>query len=418
MFHQVVVGLINLFNPGLPRRVWLLQLGVLINFLGNGMVAPFLVIYLHFGRGIPVALAGAAVALGGITAVTSGLIAGWLADRVGPRNVIVAAMMCNAAAYLAYTQATVPVQAFAVGLLVGVGTGAYGPSSQSLLAFMVPAEKRQAAFAQNRVTSVVGLGLGATIGGVLASSGLPGYVRLLQLDALTFLVFAGLVLTLPRGGVASSATPGGGYAAVLRDRAFMRLVGVNVALVAAGIAPMLTLLPAFAKGQAHVTELAIGGIYAANTLTIVLAQLPLTRLTRARNCMSVLRLGALLWVGCWVLCTAAGVWLSGAAAALVIALAAVTYAIGECLYSSVMLPTAAALAPDSLRGRYLGAMGLTWQAGFLLGPSLGSLVLGAYPLGLPLVCVAGCMIAAVGTTSVDRALAPRLRSGVAPRAAA
>jgi hypothetical protein len=33
------------FKPGLPRKVWLLQAGVLINFFGNGLVAPLLVIY-------------------------------------------------------------------------------------------------------------------------------------------------------------------------------------------------------------------------------------------------------------------------------------------------------------------------------------------------------------------------------------
>ena len=385
---------------------------MLINFLGNGLVAPFLVIYLHFGRGIPVAVAGAAVALGGITAVTSGLLAGWLADRVGPRNVLVAGMVCNAAAYLAYTHVTQPTQAFAVGLLVGVGTGAYGPSAQSLLVSLVPAEKRQAALAQNRVTSVVGLGLGGVIGGVVAAGGLPGYVRLLQVDAVTFLTFAAIVLTMPRGGVSAAGRSSGGYAAVLKDRAFVRLVLVNIALVSAGIAPMLVVLPAFAKGQAHVAEVAIGSIYAVNTLTIVVAQLPLTRLTRAHNRMRVLRLGALLWVASWLVCAAAGAWLSGTVAAIAIGSAAVAYAIGECLYSSIMLPTATALAPDALRGRYLGAMGLAWQAGFLVGRALGSVVLGAFPLALPLVCAAGCLAAAAGTGLVDRALAPQLRRSI------
>ena len=414
---QSVPPFLEVFDPRLPRSAWLLQLGVLVNFLGNGMVAPFLVIYLHFGRGIPIAVAGSAVALGGITAVTSGLVAGWLADRIGPRNVLVVAMLSNAVAYLAYTQVTQPAQAFAVGLLVGVGTGAYGPSSQSLLAYLVPADRRQAAFAQNRVTSVVGLGLGGAIGGLVAS-GLPGYVRLLQMDSVTFLVFAALVATFPRGHVPAAAPSGGGYLAVIRDVAFRRLLLVNLAMVSAGIAPMLVLLPAYAKGQAHVGELAIGGIYAANTLTIVGAQLPLMHLTRARNRMHVLRLGALVWAGSWLACAAAGAWLTGIESVLLIGSAAVVYAVGECLYSSIMLPTATALAPDRLRGRYLGAIGLSWQAGFTVGPSLGSLVLGASPLVLPLLCAAACMVAALGTGSVDRALAPQLRRSIVSSAGA
>ena len=397
-----------LFDPRLPRKVWLLQLGVLVNFLGNGMVAPFLVIYLHFGRGLPVSLAASAVALGGVTAVASGLAAGSLADRVGPRYVLTVAMTCNAVAYLLYTQVTVPWEAFAVGLLVGVGTGAYGPLTQSLIASLVPAEDRQAAFAQNRVTSVVGLGAGGMIGGLIAASGLAGYLTLLRLDVVTFLAMAAVPLLLGPMPVPRRPASSGAYRGVLRDRAFVRLVGVNILMVSAGIAPMLVLLPAFAKTVVHAGEPAIGAIYAANTLTIVLAQMPLTRLVASRNRMLVLRASALIWVASWAACLVAAGLLSGRAAVLGIGLGAIVYATGECLYSAIMLPTATVLAPDELRGRYLGAMALAWQAGFLIGPSLGGLVLAAAPLALPVICAALCLGAAVGTVAVERSMARRV----------
>jgi len=396
-------------TPGLPRALWLLQAGVLVDFFGNGLVAPFLVIYLHFGRGIPIALAGPAVALGGITAVASGLVAGAAADRLGPRNTLVAGMLCNAAAYFAYTQVAQPWEAFAVGLLVGVGTGSYGPSSQSLIASIVPAGMRQMAYAQNRVTSVVGLGLGAMLGGVIAARGLPGYLLLLKLDVITFVAFAVVSLLLPAGKVEARAAVQAGYRAVARDAAFMRLLATNIALVTFGIAPMLVLLPAYAKVQAGVGELAIGGIYAANTLTIVTLQLRLARMTRGHSRMRVLRLGALIWVVSWLVSLAAGAWLTGAAAALVLVAAAIAYGVGECLYSAIVLPTAAAMAPEHLRGRYLGGVGLAWQTGFLLGPSLGAAMLSAFPLGLPMMCAAGCLLAAGATSTVERNPAPELR---------
>ena len=411
-------GALRLFNPGLPGKVWLLQLGVLVNFLGNGMVGPFLVIYLHFGRGIPLAAAASAVAFGGIIAVTSGLAAGALADGVGPRNILVAGMVSNAVAYALYTQVTVPWQAFAVGLFVGVGTGTYGPTTQSMIASMVPAGERQAAFAQNRVTSVVGLGLGGMIGGILAARGLQGYLQLLVLDSVTFLTMAGIALLMPSRQGTSRVRVVGSYALVLRDRGFLRLSGVNILMVSAGIAPMLVLLPAYAKGQAHIGETAIGAIYAASTLTIVAAQLPIARLTRGRNRMQMLRLGALIWIASWTVCLAAGAWLSGGAAAVIIGLAAVAYAAGECLYTSTMLPTATALAPDALRGRYLGVMGFSWQAGFLIGPSLGGVVLGAFPLALPVLCAAGCLAAAAATGAVDRSLGQDVRRNPLPVGAA
>jgi MFS family permease len=282
-----------------------------------------------------------------------------------------------------------------------------------LIASMVPAENRRAAFAQNRVSSVAGLGLGGIAGGLLAAAGLPGYLRILQLDAATFLAFAALVLLLPSGRSASSSAARGSYRAVLSDRPFIRLVATNLAMVSAGIAPMFWLLPAYAKGQLHIGETVIGVIYSANTLTVVLAQLPLARLTRGHNPMHAVRTGALIWVGCWLACLAAGAAFSLAAAVLIVGLAGIAYAVGECLYSSSMLPTATLLAPDHLRGRYLGVMGLAWQGGFFVGPSLGGAILGAFPPALPVACALGCLVAVGASMAADRSLATDTRLAAA-----
>ena len=45
-------GFLSSLNPRLPRTVQLLQLGGLMNAFGNGLVVPFLLIYLHNERGI------------------------------------------------------------------------------------------------------------------------------------------------------------------------------------------------------------------------------------------------------------------------------------------------------------------------------------------------------------------------------
>ena len=56
-------------DPHLPRVVWLVQVGGVVNALGNGIVVPFAVIYLHNVRGISFADAGFALAIGGATVV-------------------------------------------------------------------------------------------------------------------------------------------------------------------------------------------------------------------------------------------------------------------------------------------------------------------------------------------------------------
>lgn len=385
--------------------VWVLQLGMLVNFFGNGLVAPFLVLYLHFGRGLPIAVAGAAIATGGITAIASGFLAGWSADRFGPKVTVVAAMLSNALAYGLYLWVAEPWQAFAVAALVGVGTGAYGPSQQSLVANLVGPEQRHRVFTQNRMFALVGLGVGGIVGGFIAAGEQASdYETLLTLDVGTFLLFAAVLSQIPvvRRRIVPT-TSGGGYTTALRDRSLVRLCLVNLALVSAGVAPMLVLMPAYVKVHAGVGEGAIGVIYAANTLTVLLAQIPMTRLAEGRRRMPMLALGTSLWILAWAVMLTGTVGPRGWAAAFV-AIAVIVYGLGECLYSAIVVPTVAAIGPDALRGRYLAVMGFSWQAGFMVGPAVGASLLAFGPSALPVTCAALCLVALAGALATERGL--------------
>src|SRR5256884_6437066 len=70
-------------DPHLPRMVWLVQAGGVVNSLGNGIVFPFAVIYLHNVRGISFAEAGAALAIGGAAALAAGARGGAGVDPAG-----------------------------------------------------------------------------------------------------------------------------------------------------------------------------------------------------------------------------------------------------------------------------------------------------------------------------------------------
>lgn len=377
-------------TPGLPAHAWLLQAGVLLNFFGNGLVAPYLVIYLHFSRGIPIAVAALAIGSGGILATTSGLLAGHLIDRIGPRTCLSLAMSANALAYAGYTQVHTAWQAVCVGLAVGLGTGAYGPSVQSLLTAIVRPEQLSAALSQQRMSAIVGLSLGGVAGGLLVATGLSsGYTLLLLLDSATFLGFALLALRLPNPRIAT-AQRAGGYMSVTRDRRLRLLAALNLVMVAVAIAPMMWVLPVFARGSAGVPPAAIGLIYAVNTGVILLAQLRITRAVSLRPPFSALTVGAGGWTVAWLLVAATGWLLQGWAAVAGLALGLAVYAAGECVYTAILTPAAARLAPAELRGRYLGVMGFAWQAGFMIGPPLAGAVLAAQPMAFPLSAAAIC----------------------------
>ena len=82
---------------GLPRTYWYLWTGTLVNRLA-GFVVPFLSLYLTQERGLPVEQATLIVSLHGAGSVVAGPVGGALADRVGRRTTLVAALWLGAAA--------------------------------------------------------------------------------------------------------------------------------------------------------------------------------------------------------------------------------------------------------------------------------------------------------------------------------
>ena len=67
----------------------------------------------------------------------------------------------------------------------------------------------------------------------------------------------------------------------------MAVIGLNLVLITAGLS-QIDVLPAYMKNFAGVNELGISLVFAANTLLIVLAQLPVARSQRGRRRMRTL----------------------------------------------------------------------------------------------------------------------------------
>ena len=345
---QPVRAYLRSLDPGLPRSVWLLQAGGLANAFGNGFVLPFLIIYLHNVRGISLAVAGLVAAANGAAALVSGPLAGTLADRIGARRTLIGALLVMAAAFACFPLIHKAWHALALNAVAGFGSGAFWPSQSSLLTGLTPPERRHAAFAQQRVTMNLGIGLGGAgrrphrhdVGPVERSPSCSWWTRSRSST------FAAILARVPSPARVVHADDGGptGYRAVLRDRAFRGFMLLNVLVITAGIVLLMEFLPVFAKNEASVSERSIGFIFFLNTLLIVLAQLPVAKALEGRSRMRAFALMGLIWAASWLLVMVAGLTLEAAAATAVLALAATVFAVGECLHGTVQGPLVADLA--------------------------------------------------------------------------
>jgi len=386
---------------GLSRELWLMQAGIFLNMLGYGAVLPFELIYLHDGRGFSLSMAGLVVGTLTGVAIVAAPLAGPLIDRFGARRTALGAGVALAAGYAGLAFAQAPASAFLAAALAGAGNGALNPSQSALVATLARADVRHRATAVSRAAANAGIGIGSALGGLVAAYGLHGFVVLFLFNAATYLVYV-CVLAAVLGEGERPDPIRGGYRHVVRDRAFVRLALIHVAMIAIGWGVFSWLIPAYARNDLGISARLIGLLLLANAATVVVAQVPIAKLAEGRRRALMIALaGSLFAAGCAL---AIGARLHPGVALGALVLAEVAVALGECVHTTAIMPLVADLAPAGLRGRYMAAIGFSFWIGLTIAPTVGAQLLGAAPAVLFLVAGAVAGAAAVSALSVERRL--------------
>jgi MFS family permease len=386
---------------GLSRELWLVEIGIFLNMLGYGAVLPFEVIYLHNGRGFSLGVAGIVIGLLTGAAVLTAPIAGPLIDRFGARLIAVAAGIALAAGYTGLAFAHVPAQAFAAAAIAGGANGAMNPSQSTLLTSLAAANVRHRATAVSRVAGNAGIGIGGAAGGLVAAYGLRGFVLLFLFNAVTYLVYVSVLAAVVRT-VQRPERVTGGYRLVVRDRAFMHLLLIDLAMTAVGWGFFSWVVPPYAKNDLGFSAQLIGLIVLANAATVVVAQVPIARLAEGHRRVLLMSVGAALFCGACLLVLSASARSGTGYATLVVAEAAV--GAGECCFTTTLSPLIADMAPERLRGRYMASAGLCWWIGLAIAPTLGLQLLGASPSAAILLAAGVAAAAGVSALTLEHRL--------------
>jgi MFS family permease len=391
------------FDPQLPRDVWLLQIGGVLNSFGNGVVLPFLVIYLHNVRGFGLGISGLIVSMSAAAQLCAGVLAGPLVDRLGARRVLGAGLVLQAIGIGLLPLVHEPWQAFVLIAIEGAGSAGFWPSQSTLLARLTPAHRRHAAFAQQRVTMNLGIGLGGLTGGLIASVSDPSsFTVLFVVDAATFLAYVAVLAVISDPGPGDvESTDAATYGAVVRDRLFLRLWTLNFLFVAAGYS-LFNLVPPFAKDHAGSTGLQIGIFFFVNTALIVIVQLPISHAIEGRRRMRALALMPALWAVAWLMVDGGAYWLAPTGAFVVLTLALAIFGVGECFHGPAHQALVAEIAPDHLRGRYFAVHSLSWGLAGAVGPAIGGFILAWRPFALWPLAAAVCLVASAGALAAER----------------
>ena len=238
-------------NPQLPRSVQILQLGGLLNAIGNGLILPFTLIYLHNERGIGLGTAGLILGTNAAVSLVAGPVAGALIDRVGAKRMLAIALLFLTVGIAGYALVETAWQGFLAATSSGSETAPSGRPSRSMLAGLAPREKRPAVFAMQRVTMNLGIGIGGLAGGFIASE---SFQALFVIDAFTFVGYAAVLwLFVPEPRQAVDGQRARGATGRLPSPRLHGTDGCERGSHRAGIA-QLEILPAYAKNEVGIAE--------------------------------------------------------------------------------------------------------------------------------------------------------------------
>lgn len=370
----------------LPPAVYLLCVGTFINRFGC-FVSPFLVYYLE-RRGHGATAAGLAVSAYGAGHLGANLLGGPLADHLGRRRTIALSMLLAAGfTLLLATVSSLPLL-YLVVFLTGLTGEMLRPAVGALIADLTPKEDRLTAYAAYRVALNAGFAAGPAVAGFLAQRSLT---ILFVGDALTSAAYGLLVLYGLRGVHEQPAPSTEG------PRLLPALRGQGAALRRFLLASMLIALLFFQYNSTFALLVADAGhppsvyglLTSLNGLIVVLLELPLTQVTRRLPPRRVLAFGYLL--------TGLGFALNRyARSSMALGGTVALWTLGEICTAPVASTYIANMAPPELRGRFIGAYGLTWSLGFLLGPALGMRLYAGHPDVYFLLCgILGVLAAAL-----------------------
>ena len=389
-----------------------------VSSLGNGLVLPFLVVYLHEAVGLSTRAAASLLSVTSVAAILGGLLAGLAADRFGAAtasaaNLTVAAIGVASYAFVQNTTGAV-VAAFVVGMGVG-GNAAF----MAVLADVTPDDQHQSAFGFNAVMVNAGIAVGGVLGGFVGHVEQIWSFRILYLcDAVSYLLAAAcmavLAVRLRRQTRAGTPDPAGtpsptSYRTVLRQRPFVILLVLVALLYFIGYGQLESGFPAFVITSTPLGSRSLATLFVLNTIVVIIAQLLLDDLLQRRTPRQVATAAAVLWAGSWLfLAWAAAVDSPGWA--LVCAGSAMTiFAVGEVCFARAVPTLVNRFATDGRRGRYNGAYSIATSIGFIAGPAYAGLTLGA---GRPALLIGTLLVVGVVVVTV------LLRASIVPGASA
>jgi MFS family permease len=354
-------------RPSSARFLPLLLTAALVDWVGTGLFLAVSSVFFVRVVGLSIVEVGSGLTVAALAAMPAALPVGRLADRYGPRPVLVAVELIQGVATAGYLVVHSWWQFLAVTCAVAVTQQTAPSLIQSLVGDVATGKRRTRILAGHRTVINIGIAIGSLVAGLVLARG-GAYEALLLSDVAAFFVAAGLLLALPVRAGALPRAVGPRYAAI-RDLRLLALTGYDA--VMSLWQPILNVaFPLWLVTHTDAPVSLVGVLYAVASLGAILLQYPLGMLaTTTRRalrgyaavavCLAVASLGF-----------AAAPSASGRLTVVLLGISIVVLTVGEVTQVGSAWTLSFAIAPAAGRNAYLAAFSTGRAAGRACGPLL------------------------------------------------
>ncbi|MGE8203531.1 MDR family MFS transporter [Heyndrickxia sp. NPDC080065] len=346
--------------------VWTLLAGTVFARGASFMALPFLALYLSKTEGIHPVIIGLIIGVGPLTGTLGGFIGGHLSDRFGRKVVMLASVFTWAFVFIGFAYATKPIVFLLLNALNGICRSFFEPTSQALMSDVTDKEKRLRVFSMRYTAINIGAAMGPLLGAIFGAASSTITFEITG----GFYLFYGIVLfillnkyQIIKGENNKKLTSvQGAFKVLINDKALLYFILGGI-LVNIGYSQVESSLPQHLEKVLRDGVVLYSILLSINAITVVILQIPLSRLVEKWKVLHVMMLGSSIFVIGFIGFSFSQDWIG-------FILSMVLFTIGEIFLfpsTSVFIDS---IAPEAMRGTYFGAAQFR-SFGNFIGPIFG-----------------------------------------------
>jgi MFS family permease len=394
----------------MPRSLWLLVIGMMINVTGSSFLWPLNTIYIHEHLGKSLTVAGVVLMLNAAASVIGNLVGGVLFDKIGGfKSILLGIVITLVAVITLVFFHGWPVYIYLL-MLIGLGSGIVFPATYALAGTVWPEGGRKA-FNAIYVAQNVGVAAGASLGGLVASF---SFHYIFIANAALYAVFFLIAYFGYRNIDAKQAS----QTSILEQKPGVKNSQKFTALVILCVGYLLCWVgyvqwPSTISSHTQSLNIPLNQyslLWTVNGALIVCAQPILSQFVKhvAKTLKQQMIIGFFLFIASFVVALYAEQF-TGFLIAMVI------LTIGEMLVWPAVPTIADGLAPKGRQGFYQGFVNSTATGGKMIGPLLGGMIADYYNMNLLFMIIISLLIFGVFTTLIyDKRLKATIELGTVP----